>query len=485
MPSLLTLLLACEATVPAASTTSEPELRDSAEPEDSDPPVTLAEALTEERLMGHLEALAEIGASSNDTRAWTTEGQLESGDYAVQVLEAAGYEVWEDLHVVEDRVVTDASFETVTPEAAVHERDASWGVFGGSAEGRVTAPVSVVDLQLPPGEEANSSTSGCQASDWDGFPAGHVALVQRGTCTFAQKVQNAEDADASAVLIFNEGQPDRQGPIVSSLGGQSELPVLGLSYALGVQLADQAEDGSLEVALEIEAEIQELILTNILAESPGGDPERVQMVGAHLDSVLAGPGLNDNGSGSALVLTLAELVVELGLDPEQKLRFALWDGEEYGLLGSFAWLDELPEQELDHIEGYWNYDMVASPNGVPFLYDGDGSTGEWAPEGSAAFERALEEGYELQGLDWEETQPWAPTDSWGFLELGVPTSGIFTGAYETKTPAQAERYGGTAGEALDPCYHQLCDNLDNVDRLRFEQSGKAAAHALQTLLVLD
>jgi Zn-dependent M28 family amino/carboxypeptidase len=483
MPSLL-IVLACTATLPDVAPADELEPRDTAEPEDTGegPLPTLAEAMTEERLMTHLDALAEIGQASNDTRAWTTDGQLESADYVVQVLEAAGYEVWEDLHVIEDLVVTDASFETVTPEAAEHTLNESWGVFNGSAAGDVTAPVTAVDLSLPPGEEANTSTSGCQASDWDGFPAGHVALVQRGTCTFAQKVTHAEDFGASAVLIFNEGQPDRQGPIVSSLGGQSELPVLGLSYDLGVQLADQSADGSLEVSVEVAVEVQELILTNVVAESPGGDEGRVQMVGAHLDSVLAGPGLNDNGSGSALVLTLAELVIEAGLEPEQKLRFAFWDGEEYGLLGSFAWLGERSDSELEAIEAYWNYDMVASPNGLPFLYDGDGSTGERAPEGSDVMEFALQEGYEIQDLDWEETEPWVPTDSWGFLEMDIPSSGIFTGAYGTKTPAQAQRYGGLAGEPLDPCYHQLCDNLENIDRLRFEQSGKAAAHALETSL---
>jgi len=434
----------------------------------------LADAIDEARLRGHLEELARIGEDNGDTRYWTSGGHLDSTGYVVEQLTEAGYAPWLDLHTYEDRVVTDVGLAIAHGDAWVYEED--YAVMSGSGAGDLRESFTAVDLMIPPGDEANSSTSGCDAEDFVDFPAGDIALVQRGSCTFGDKVRNALDAGAVAVLIFNEGQEGRRGPVSGTLGERFDVPVLGLSYSLGEELAQSSAE--LDVVLHFG--IEELTLTNVFAELPGD--ERLLLVGGHLDSVAAGPGLNDNGSGSVLVLELAIQLAAMNPEERPTVRFAWWDGEEYGLLGSYAYVQAAAE-EGTLPQAYFNYDMVASPNGAPFIYDGDGSYGDGtAPAGSGALELALQEGYERQGLDWEETGPYVPTDSWAFLEAGVASSGIFTGAYETLGATLANRYGGDAYQSMDSCYHQLCDGIDNLDMVRMVDASKAAAFALQSVM---
>lgn len=477
----LFLILACQATVPAlvVSTVDTAPVEDPVSEDTGELVVDerLADRVVDARLLSHLEALAEIGENNGDTRYWTSEGHLDSTDYVVQQLTDAGYAPWLDLHTYTDRVVDSVGLALAEGDGWDYGDD--FVVMPGSGSGDLRSHFSAVDLVIPPGDEANSSTSGCQSEDFVDFPAGDIALIQRGSCTFAEKVQNALDAGAIAVLIFNEGQPGRREPVSGTLGQSFDVPVFGLSYALGAELAQSTA----ELDLTVQFEIEELALSNVFAELPGD--ERVVLVGAHLDSVAAGPGLNDNGSGSVLVLELAIQLAQMEIEDRPTVRFAWWDGEEYGLLGSYAYVQE--QASADALpNAYFNYDMVASPNGVPFVYDGDGSVGDGtAPRGSDVLEYALQAGYEVQGEESEQTGPWVPTDTYPFLEAGVASSGIFTGAYEGLGQSMADKYGGDVGDAMDACYHRLCDDLQNIDLERMTVASKAAAHALQEVLEDD
>ena len=95
-------------------------------------------------------------------------------------------------------------------------------------------------------------------------------------------------------------------------------------------------------------------------------------VGAHLDSVDEGAGINDNGSGSATILEVAEELA--GVQPENGIRFFWWGAEEAGLFGSQYYVDSLSQGQLKKLSAYLNFDMLASPNFANFIYDGDGST---------------------------------------------------------------------------------------------------------------
>jgi Zn-dependent M28 family amino/carboxypeptidase len=223
--------------------------------------------------------------------------------------------------------------------------------------------------------------------------------------------------------------------------------------------------------------------SNVIAETPDGDPDNVIVVGAHLDSVGVGPGINDNGSGSATILEIAEQVRKV--KPRNKIRFVWFGAEEHGLLGSEAYIDSLGEDERDKIAAMLNFDLVGSPNFVRFVYDGDLSDSEpppgGAPAASADIERLFLDYFESQGLATEPTAFDGRSDYGPFIIAGIPAGGLFTGAEEIKTDEQAAIYGGTAGQAYDPCYHLGCDDMDNLDTTALDQMSDAAAHATITL----
>jgi Zn-dependent M28 family amino/carboxypeptidase len=340
------------------------------------------------------------------------------------------------------------------------------------------AAVTPVDLLLPP---TGGSTSGCEAADVAGFPAGNIALIQRGTCTFADKALNAQAAGASGVIIFNEGNaPDRVGLLFGTLGGPGvNIPVLGISFALGDELNTLAQTG-LTVRIMTRTLVEVRQAENVLAQTEGGNNESVVMVGAHLDSVLEGPGINDNGSGVGTILEIAEQMA--GVSPRNRVRFAFWGAEENNLVGSEHYVSTLRPRQQQNIALYLNFDMVGSPNFVRFVYDGDGSAnpGLEGPRGSGRIERLFLRYFTRQGLQTEPTPFDGRSDYGPFIDVGIPAGGLFTGAEGIKTPEQAAVYGGTAGIAFDPCYHAACDTLDNFSATALDQMSDAAAHAVIT-----
>jgi aminopeptidase S len=215
---------------------------------------------------------------------------------------------------------------------------------------------------------------------------------------------------------------------------------------------------------------------NLIADWPGGDEDSVLMFGGHADSVAAGPGINDNGSGTAALLEVALTVAEHDLRPAQHLRFAWWGAEEVGLLGSAHFVRGLPAEEVERIDGYLNFDMIASPNGGYFVYSAAGQ-----PEGSAALERMLTGHFAAAGIETEPIDLAGRSDHAAFAEAGIPTGGLFTGAEGTKTPEQARKWGGSPGQPFDPCYHQACDTTDNINPALLASSTTALVTAVWTL----
>jgi Zn-dependent M28 family amino/carboxypeptidase len=202
------------------------------------------------------------------------------------------------------------------------------------------------------------------------------------------------------------------------------------------------------------------------------------MVGAHLDSVAKGGGINDNGSGSATILEVAKNMSKV--KPRNKVRFALWSAEESGLVGSTHYVETLPEADKNKIALYLNFDMIGSPNPVFFIYDGDNSDGVGSgagPAGSTAIEKTFETFYNKKGLSFKGTDFDGRSDYGPFIEAGIPAGGLFTGAEGTKTVAEAEVWGGIAGTAYDPCYHQACDNYGNTNLYALDLNADAVAYS--------
>jgi Zn-dependent M28 family amino/carboxypeptidase len=426
----------------------------------------LLECVTLEGVRQHQAALQEIADDNGGTRLAGTQGYEDSVDYVVEKMTAAGYNVTLDSFPFV--FIAPATLQQTAPISATYET----GAFTGSGSGTVSAAVTAVDINLVP---PRATTSGCEAGDFAGFPAGNIALIQRGTCTFAAKAQNAQAAGASAVIIFNQGNdPTREGLIIGTLlPFTAAIPVVGASFADGAALAQAGSQASINVPAP-----ENITLNNVIAESKSGNANNVVMAGAHLDSVAAGPGINDNGSGSAVLLEVAEQMSKV--KPWNKVRFAWWGAEEAGLVGSTAYVNDLSQAQRDKIALYLNFDMVGSPNHVFFVYDGDDSDGVGAgpgPAGSAQIEKTFERYYDSVGESFLGTDFDGRSDYGPFIAAGIPSGGLFTGAEGIKTAAQAAIWGGTAGQQYDPCYHLACDTFDNNNDHALDVNSDAIAYA--------
>jgi Zn-dependent M28 family amino/carboxypeptidase len=238
--------------------------------------------------------------------------------------------------------------------------------------------------------------------------------------------------------------------------------------------------GGLTVHLAADTFAEIRTTRNVIAETATGDPNRVIVVGAHLDSVTAGPGINDNGSGSATILEVAEVFAAQGREARNKLRFMWYGAEEFNLLGSAFYVNNLSQAERDKIELMLNFDMIGSPNFVRFVYDGNNSAGGGAvgPAGSGAIEQLFLDYFTSQGLATDPTPFNGRSDYGPFIGAGIPAGGLFTGAEGLKTAAQATTYGGTVGQQYDPCYHQACDTFANNNDTALDQMSDAVAHAV-------
>jgi Zn-dependent M28 family amino/carboxypeptidase len=438
--------------------------------------------VTLEGVLEHQEAFQAIADANDDpfypgTRAAGTEGYDESVEYVAGLLEDAGYDV--TLDPVEITFNFPAVLRQTAPVQATYET----GVFTGSGSGTVEGNVIPVDINLT-GDRASSS--GCTASDFAGLnfsgPA-DIALIQRGTCNFGTKARNAQLAGAEAVIIFNQGNtPDREALIVADASSLDDgtpvthtIPVVGASFADGVALAAPGSRAFVEV-LPAETRTD----YNVIAELEGKNEDNVVMAGAHLDSVIEGPGINDNGSGSSALLETALMMANL--NPPNTVRFAWWAAEEQGLVGSTDYVEGLSQAERDRIALYMNYDMVGSPNYIFMVYDADESTfpapeGVPIPPGSTAIEDLYESYYTWIGEPYDDTEFSGRSDYQAFIENGIPSGGLFTGAEEVKTEEQEAIWGGTAGEQFDPCYHEACDDIDNLDLYALEVNSDLIAFA--------
>jgi Zn-dependent M28 family amino/carboxypeptidase len=433
----------------------------------------------------HLQRFQAIADANGGTRASGTPGYNASADYVEQRLESAGWTVErQSFQFPFFQQTGDAVFSRVTPApATTYVEGTDYAVATYSGSGDVTATVQAVDVVLPPGAALNSNTSGCEAADFAGFTPGNIALVQRGTCTFGVKAQNAIAAGASAVIIFNEGQAGRTDLLSPTLGAPltKAVPVVGVSHQTGAAFAATATRVRIKTSTISENRTTE----NVIAELAGRTSDNVVMAGAHLDSVAAGPGINDNGTGSAALIEVAENLRKV--KPENTIRFAWWGAEELGLLGSNDYVaKQVAAGTADDIGLYLNFDMIGSPNFARFIYDGDQSAftapaGTPVPAGSDQIEYVFEDFYESRDLTYEATEFSGRSDYQAFIRAGIPSGGLFTGAEGVKTPAQAAAYGGRAGVAYDPNYHQAGDTIANVDNTVLDQNSDAVAYAVLTL----
>jgi Zn-dependent M28 family amino/carboxypeptidase len=446
----------------------------------------LRKGVTVAGILEHERALQDVAIANDGTRFATSPGYLASLDYVEDRLKRAGYTT--------ERVPFDfpkwtlnapSTVEETAPTARTFAEDADYIVAQFSAGADVTGNVVPTnDIQIPPPGGAGSGTSGCEASDFPPETTGNIALMQRGTCTFVDKYDNAKAAGAIGAVIFNDGFEDREAPIATTSTANIGIPTLMIGNDIGESLYGEAQSGPVTMHIAVDATTTPNTEYDLVADTPSGNPDRTIVVGAHLDSVEVGPGINDNGSGTATILDIAERMAELNQKPRNRVRFAFWGAEEAGLVGSTAYVKQLVANgQIGQIEANLNFDMVGSPNFVRFVYDGDNSTGEGSvgPAGSGEIEAMFNRYFRQHGLATDPTPFDGRSDYGEFILNGVPAGGLFTGAEGIKTEQQEAVYGGVAGLAYDPCYHQACDTFFNLNTTALDQMSDAAAHATWTL----
>jgi Zn-dependent M28 family amino/carboxypeptidase len=428
---------------------------------------TIRDHVTIDAMMSHLSKLQAIADANDGNRAVGTPGYEASADYVADALRAKDFDVqmreFELRFPFADPPVVTVGGSTVAAKPLEY-------TIG-------TEPQGVTGALLPARME---DSPGCTATDYDGLPvAGAVVLVDRGTCPFGDKETAAAQRGAVAMIVADTVDDDPSG---ATLGEQTDvkIPAVIVSKTDGQRL--RAQPGA--ATIKLNAGIRTVRTRNVVAQTKTGSTHDVVAVGAHMDSVPAGPGINDDGSGVAAVL---ETALQMGSSPpiRNAVRFGFWAAEEVGLLGSANYVQSLNVDQLKDIALYLNFDMLGSPNPAYFTMDGDQSAPPElqrgpprVPEGSAGIERTLVAYLADAGKTAQDTSFEGRSDYDGFTRAGIPAGGIFSGAESAMTPAEAALWGGTAGQPYDPNYHQKSDTLDHVDRTALGINGGGAAYAV-------
>jgi hypothetical protein len=430
----------------------------------------IAAGVTTAGMHAHLVALDRIARENGGTRATGSAGDAATADYVAGILEDAAYAV--SFQRLDVPVYLDPGGNELVvrdPGGRTFEDGRDFRALIYSAAGTVEAPVVAVGWD--PAATAPGGPS-CTAADFAGIPRGAIVLVRPGDCWRRYTVLAAQEAGAAALVVATPWSGPGEVRRVTLLQPEDiRIPAVAASREVGEALAAAAADGR-TVRLVTTGRVETREVRTVLAELPGSDPDRVVMVGAHLDSSMEGPGVVDDGTGVAALLELARAAA--GERPVATIRFAFWAAEEIGLRGSIQYLQSRAGGEQERILAYLNADMLGSPNGIRGVYDE-----EAAAKGSAAITAAFGADLEANGLAWEPVDLGGGADHGPFTRIGVPTGGLFSGATGVLSVGQAERYGGQVGLPLDPCYHLACDDLSNVDEGRLaELAGSFARVAL-------
>lgn len=311
--------------------------------------------------------------------------------------------------------------------------------------------------------------AGCSAADYPAAVQGNVAFVLRGGCSFSTKSELAGKAGAVASVIYNNGPNEFYGTLEPP--SSFHVATFGLSGKEATPFTEKLKEGkTVDASAYVDAETSSFETTNIIAQTIQGDPDNCVMLGGHSDSVAQGPGINDDGSGA---LTLLEVASQLAkFDVNNCVRFAWWTAEEEGLLGSDYYVSVLLPEENRKIRLFMDYDMLGSPNYAYMVYDGRNNVN---PVGSQELRDLYVDWYQDHGLNYTFTPFDGRSDYAGFIKHGIPGGGMATGAEEIKSKEEAKMFGGNAGEPYDPCYHQLCDDVGNVNLTAWELNTKVSS----------
>ncbi|EPS41772.1 hypothetical protein H072_4281 [Dactylellina haptotyla CBS 200.50] len=406
--------------------------------------------------------LYNIAMRNNGTRAWGTPGHWETLDWIESQIPKDYYNVERQYFNI-SRTIYDEVSVTVDGIAATEVNG-----FTNGPNGTISAPI------------VNVPNFGCEAADYPAAVAGKIALVHRGNCNFGLKNALAGTAGAVGLVVWNNdvqplqptlGTPDLYNVtefVISAFIGQAE------GQALVTKIGGSSLPATIKSLFHYEVDLT----ANVIATTKNGNQNSIITSGAHTDSVKAGPGINDNGSGTIAQIEVAKALTKFSVN--NAIRFCWWAAEEDGLLGSEYYTSHIAEAEAAKIVMNLNFDMLASPNYLYSIYDGDGSTFEspYASTGSGMIEKTFIDFFVEDGKTSVPTEFDGRSDYDGFLQIGIPAGGVFMGAEGIKTEEEATLFGGKAGQPYDSCYHQACDDIKNLDYGAFITGAKSMADSL-------
>ncbi|KAF4120920.1 Zn-dependent amino- or carboxypeptidase, M28 family [Geosmithia morbida] len=419
----------------------------------------LQEQVKLDNLVASSQKLQDIADENGGHRAFGSTGHNATVDFIYETLSKTGYY----------DVVKQPFTETYS------SADGNLTVDGASVE---SAPLTYTPSGNATATVVLVNNLGCTGADYPTAVEGAIALISRGECQFSAKSTFAKAAGAVGAIVYN----NEEGLVAGTLGSVSGdyAPIVGISKKDGEDLIAKLEvEGEIQATLFVDAVNEERVTYNVLAETKQGDHDNVLVLGGHSDSVPAGPGINDDGSGIVGILDVA-----LGLTKfrvKNAVRFGFWSAEEFGLLGSYHYIKSVnsSDVELAKIRAYLNFDMIASPNYVYGIYDGDGDAFNLTgPAGSAAIEKDFEDFFTANGAPFVPSEFSGRSDYAGFIENGIPSGGLFTGAEDVKTSKEAELFGGEAGVAYDVNYHAVGDTIDNLNLEAFLLNTKSIANSV-------
>jgi hypothetical protein len=456
--------------------------------------VDISKSLLVTNIMGHLTTLNGLATSAGNGSRSVAHAYNASAQYVMDTLKKAG-----DFCDIQTQFFDVPLYVELAPPTLAQTtplnvnyvlgRDFSGTRYGGNGTYDISAPV------------VTAANYGCNPEDFQGDFANSIVVVFDGVCTQYQKALNVQQAGGLAILIVNGKGNALANWRVRSVGWSSsdplvQIPVLGITYSLGLTLREQ-NNTMLHITTSTEVTIVPTF--NVLCLTKHGSSESILVMGSHLDSVPEGPGINDNGSGSSTVLEVALEVERSKMELKNKILFAWWGAEEIGLLGSryfvnqivaqsqpghtlppFSQTDYLPSLNYNNTLLNLNFDMLGSPNYVRQVYNSSQQTPR-VNDASFRIQKLFEEFFSAQQTNYTIVPMSGGSDFFPFIENGIPAGALATGAGAIKTVTERDVYGGLANAPLDPCYHLYCDTTANIAQDVLQDMSKAAAYVVQKL----
>lgn len=196
----------------------------------------------------------------------------------------------------------------------------------------------------------------------DGGIDGKIALIERGTISFEEKVTRVTAAGAVAAIIYNSASINFRG----TLATDGSIPALSVSRAAGNRLLARLSQGDVRATVSVAHVVADSV--NVVAEMPGADPDGgLVILGGHYDTVPGVAGANDNGSGIAALITIASEVADRSYP--FTLRFVGFGAEEIGLFGSRFHVESLSAHDLESILAMFNFDALGTGRAAGVLGD--------------------------------------------------------------------------------------------------------------------